>query len=527
MPKYFLLFFLSVCLFITKINAQTIQTQLKELDSLGSYYWQKSSYTLALSYSTKALSLAEDVGDRQQQAKILNRLGIIYENKGDFEASFKYHFKALHLKEQLNDKDELTRSYLNIGITYASSGQNEKSIEYYQKALQINNSQPKPALKRNAHLFYHLSTTYRRLKAYQKAQEYAQKAFDLAIAIDEKVIIIDAQNGLGLIATEQKEYAKGRTYYQKVYELASQAQDWLILTNNLQHFAENYEQEHNYPLAINYVQQSLVLAQQHELKVEEQLAYLLLASLYQKQGNFETAYQYQTKGFALKDSLFNLQKSQQIAELTIEYETEKKIQQIKLLEKDQLLNHYLLSALGLGLGMVVAVAFYRYTIQKKLHQEKLAFQAMETQLEQERFREHIAHQERELASNSLYLLQKNEMLNTLQEKLSELSPNIKIEIKPLFRDIREAINLDKDWENFQKHFVEVHPDFFVKLSTNFPSISQNELKLLAYIRMKMSNKEVAALLNSTPKSVEMSRYRLKKKIGLRAEDNLDKWVESY
>ncbi len=521
----FLIFFLYLIFF--KINAQNTQRQIKALDSVGNYYWKKALYTLALSHYKKALILAEDNKDIKWQARILNYLGIIYENKGDFEASFKYHFKGLQLKEQLNDKNELTKSYVNIGIAYASSGQNEKSIEYYQKGLQINNSQPKPVLGRNAHLFYHLSTTYRRLKKYQKAQEYAQKAFDLATRINEKNIIIDAQNGLGLIATEQKEYAKGRIYYQKVYELASQAQDWLILANNLQHFAESYEQEHNYTLAIEYAQKSLTLCQKHELKAEEQLAYKLLASLYHKQGDFNLAYQYQTKGFVLKDSLFNLQKSQQIAELTIEYETEKKIQQIKLLEKDQLIKTYSLYALILILCIVVALAFYRYQIQKKRHQEKMAVQEIQTQLKQEIFEEQIANQERELTSNYLHLLQKNEMLNTLQEKLSELNPNIKTEIKPLFQDIRDTINLDKDWENFQKHFVEVHPQFFTKLSNNFPTVSQNDLKLLSYIRMKMSSKDIALMLKITPKSVEMSKYRLKKKIGLGADDTLDKWIERY
>lgn len=119
------------------------------------------------------------------------------------------------------------------------------------------------------------------------------------------------------------------------------------------------------------------------------------------------------------------------------------------------------------------------------------------------------------------------MLNTLQEKLNDLSPEVKAQVKPLLQDVRNSIDLDKNWENFQRHFVEVHPKFFDNLLEAFSTLSQTELKMLAYIRMKMSNKEVASLMNIATKSVEMSRYRLKKKFGLGTEDSLDRWLEEF
>ena len=528
---------LIMCLWGVSLYAQGNESELKKMDSLGKVYWEKASYTLALSYYKKALLIAEREQDVKWQAKISNVIGIVYENKGDFESSFLYHFKAIRLKEQTGDRTELARSYLNIGIAYSSSGQYAKGREYYEKTIKLNAKLPKPNQRLQTHTLYHLSTTYRRLKQYEKAYEYAQKALALATQIEEKVILIDAQNGLGLIAIEQKEYAKGRACYQKVYELASKAQDWLILTNTLLHFAESYAEEKDYAKAIQYTQESLILAQKHELKAEAQLAYTLLASLYSRQGQMGLAYQYQVQGFALKDSLFNLQKSQQIAELTIEYETEKKEQQIMLLEKDKRISQntiYGLVLLVLLLLMIAMLLFYRYKAQQAIQKEQkttmkaeLALQEMQNKLEQERLEEQIAHQERELASNTLYIFQKNEMLNTLQEKFDDLEPEVKAQLKPLLQDVRSSINLGKDWDNFQRHFVEVYPHFFTQLKADYPNLSQNDCKILAYIRMKLPGKDIASLLGISIKSVEMSRYRLKKKFSLSAEDNLDIWLEKY
>lgn len=535
MFKYYVCVFF--CFWGFLVWAQTGEKEIKELDSLADFHWQNASYNRALFYYKKVWIIAESRQDLHWQASALTSIGVVYENKGDFESSFKHHLKALRLKEQIGDKAALANSYLNIGIAYSSSGQNAKGREYYEKAIKLNAKLPKPNQRLQTHTLYHLSTTYRRLKQYEKAHEYAQKALALATQIEEKVILIDAQNGLGLIAIEQKEYEKGRAYYQKVYDLASKAQDWLILTNTLLHFAESYAEEKDYAKAIQYAQESLTLAHEHELKAEAQLAYTLLASLHSRQGQFELAYQYQAQGFALKDSLFNLQKSQQIAELTIEYETEKKEQQIQLLEKDKQISQNTIYGLSLLLLLLIIIAillFYRYKIQQALQKEQqntlkaeLALQEMQSKIEQERLEEQIAHQERELTSNTMYIFQKNEMLNTLQDKLDDLAPEVKTQVKPLLQDVRNAINLDRDWDNFQRHFVEVHPHFFSKLKADFPALSQNDFKLLAYIRMKLVGKDIAALLSISPKSVEMARYRLKKKFNLTAEDNLDNWLERY
>nr|MCU0447322.1 LuxR C-terminal-related transcriptional regulator [Microscillaceae bacterium] len=310
--------------------------------------------------------------------------------------------------------------------------------------------------------------------------------------------------------------------------------------------------------AREYAEKSLALAQKHELKVEEKNAYQILAEVYAKENNYQAAYQNYEKLSILKDTIFSLAKTRQIAELTAQYETEKKEQQIQLLEKDKKLSlsiiqqqSFFVYSLILSVLLILIVAgfgFYGYLNRQKTLEQKILIQQqseklvqtqnakLEEQLlleeslnliKQERLEEQIAHKERELASTTMHIFQKNQMLNQLKASLDDLSGELRSQIKPLFQEIQNNLDLDKDWANFQLHFSQVHPYFFKQLAENFPALSQNELKTLAYIRMKLTNKEIANILNISPKSVEMARYRLKKKINLSAESSLDEWLTKY
>ena len=90
----------------------------------------------------------------------------------------------------------------------------------------------------------------------------------------------------------------------------------------------------------------------------------------------------------------------------------------------------------------------------------------------------------------------------------------------MIKSLNEDENIDQEWENFTKHFDSVNSDFVVRLKEKYPTISSNEIKLCAYLRMNLSTKEIAQLMNISVRGVEISRYRLKKKLGIPTEVNL-------
>ncbi|RYY00234.1 MAG: hypothetical protein EOO53_22325 [Gammaproteobacteria bacterium] len=84
----------------------------------------------------------------------------------------------------------------------------------------------------------------------------------------------------------------------------------------------------------------------------------------------------------------------------------------------------------------------------------------------------------------------------------------------------EDDKIDENWEHFAHHFDKVHTDFLVVLKSRYPNLTPGELKLCAYLRMNLSNKEIAQLVNISTRGVEIARYRLRKKLGLSKETNL-------
>ena len=132
--------------------------------------------------------------------------------------------------------------------------------------------------------------------------------------------------------------------------------------------------------------------------------------------------------------------------------------------------------------------------------------------------------DRELSTQTLQLHQKNQLLKDIQEKtekvMLEMEVSARQPIKEILRLLKDNITLDNQWDNFKLHFESVHPNFFKELSVQFPSLSQNDHKLCAYIRIGFSSKEIASLFNIDPASLRKTRMRLKKKMELPQEVDL-------
>ena len=96
----------------------------------------------------------------------------------------------------------------------------------------------------------------------------------------------------------------------------------------------------------------------------------------------------------------------------------------------------------------------------------------------------------------------------------------------MIKVLSEDEKMDKDWEHFAQHFDKVHSDFVIVVKKVHPSITANELKLATYLRMNLSTKEIAQLMNISVRGVEISRYRLRKKLGLATEVSLFDYLMS-
>jgi len=150
-------------------------------------------------------------------------------------------------------------------------------------------------------------------------------------------------------------------------------------------------------------------------------------------------------------------------------------------------------------------------------------------LRNDKLRNEMVHKEKELANASMEMIQKNKMLNKIKNDLKKATENITDEslqarLRSILRRIDRQVDNEKQWQIFETHFETVHEDFLTRIKEQFPELSPKELKLCAYLRMNISSKEIAALMNISVRGVEISRYRLRKKLGLQRHDNLTDFI---
>ncbi|WAC39173.1 triple tyrosine motif-containing protein [Pedobacter sp. SL55] len=150
-------------------------------------------------------------------------------------------------------------------------------------------------------------------------------------------------------------------------------------------------------------------------------------------------------------------------------------------------------------------------------------------LEKEKLQNELAGKSRELANSAMSLVYKNELLQKISQELNKLKDKKdqkpqEDQLRKIQKIIDDGMNDERDWNLFENSFNEAHESFFKKLKANHPDLVPNDLKLCAYLRMNMSSKEMASLLNISVRGVEIRRYRLRKKLAVPHDKNLTEFL---
>ena len=186
----------------------------------------------------------------------------------------------------------------------------------------------------------------------------------------------------------------------------------------------------------------------------------------------------------------------------------------------------LFAGLLLSLILVPRRQYKKETEQlKSEHQQVVEKTEQEiADLKNEKLQSEIDHQNQTLATTTMHLVQKKEMLSRMKDELKKIAKTKehkeRKEIERIIRMIEQDARLDDDWEQFSLYFDKVHSNFLKKLSSQYPNLTPKDKKLCAYLRMNLSTKEIAPLMNISVRGVEISRYRLRKKLELPSGGNL-------
>jgi len=166
-------------------------------------------------------------------------------------------------------------------------------------------------------------------------------------------------------------------------------------------------------------------------------------------------------------------------------------------------------------------------VDEKQRSEKEIFK-----LQNEKLQTEIQHKTIQLADSTMSIIKKNELLIEIRKELDQQKRMLGNQYPSYFFErIHSLINRNmttgQDWKIFEELFDQAHQDFFKRLKSAFPGLTQSDLKLCAYLKLNLSSKEIAPLLNISFRGVETRRYRLRKRLDLKLDSNLVEFIMQF
>ena len=180
--------------------------------------------------------------------------------------------------------------------------------------------------------------------------------------------------------------------------------------------------------------------------------------------------------------------------------------------------------------ILIGIAFlvhkvYKFYYERILKHEHIKSERALIQIKNEKLNQDIEGKNRELVISTMSIIKKNELLNKIKKELKRTRNNK--EIEGAIDLIDTNLNNNKDWKFFKEAFNNADKDFMDKIKAAHPDLTPNDLKFCAYLRLNLSSKEMAPLLNISIKSVETKRYRLRKRLQLNHDDSLVNYILKF
>ena len=253
-----------------------------------------------------------------------------------------------------------------------------------------------------------------------------------------------------------------------------------------------------------------------------------LAENYGNNKQFEKAYEKRQEFNILNDSIIKEDNLAAITELELKYQTEKKEQEIVLLEEKAKRSSTEKKAMLSGIfSLLILIGAIVYAMRQRLIKNKLAKEKVDQQLEYSTKELNIKKQE--LSAYALQLAHNNEVLQGIKtnvEDLKQKSSDTK-SVQKIINTISINQTNEETWEEFRSRFLAVHHNFEKNVKLTYPQVSKNELRLMALLKMNLSNKEIANILNISGAGIKKARYRLRKKLELETTDSLEELVIAF
>lgn len=459
------------------------------------FHIDKGEWFPAYMEAKKQEKYFQEVKDTFMLAHVWVNLGIIMGSLENIEKSLDYLKKADLYFKRIGQSEFQVKNQLNMGNAFYCLGRKEEAIDLFKSLLD------RQEARRDTSFYINLLLS---LGCYdtdvKEVSKYTCKAYELAQAFGNRLLIVKASINKAMLLKNRLSVDSAHTLYRDVLDYSRE-------TNN------------------------------HETLL---LALYGLTETFAASQRWDSAYHYSALYQSANDSmawLNNLSEVNRIESRAVIEKYESDLVQMEVKSHLQRKVHIWILTATVSLSLLICLGFFYLHKKEKMKKQLKEAEVKELnvsleneKLKNERYHLEIGSKNRELTSNIILLQEKNEVLRNILEQIDELSNEsgeTRAKAINLKKQIKKHLQTDDEWEYFKLHFESVYPEYFINLKKQYPLLTENDLRLCAYIRIGMSNKQIARMLSVQPDSIKISRYRIRKKFSLQQKDSLEDFLREF
>jgi len=358
--------------------AQKLEDSIKISEmyyDIGDIYRMLSDYSNAVINFKQSLKIRETVHDTNGIAKSLNGLGLVYVRWGDYHIAMENLLESQKIAEESDDKQLLGKIYNNLGSLYSSMRDHDMAYDYYSKALEINVEIDEK--EEIAKTYNHLGIFYASKRDVDSAFIYFEKSLNIRIETNNKKGIASSLNNIGGLFQWKNKWDTTLYYYKESLKLREEIGIKQGIAVSLTNIAYVYYRIGNYDEALEIFDKALSIAKEETLRNVMLKIYSYYATIYTRKEDYKTALDYYKLYSDTRNSLFNQKSNNRIADLKMDFESEKqekekallnrdiKIQKLKYVRQRNLRNYLVIVVI-----LVIVIIFIinnRYRLKKKAH----------------------------------------------------------------------------------------------------------------------------------------------------------------
>ena len=502
-------------------------------NSLGILHKVQGDYYKALDYYDKAFSIADSLDDESGKAFIYNNIGNIHKSRGEFSKAMENFDMAYQIFTRLKESLLVSDCLNNMGDISKETGNYQRAISYYKNSLSIAGDAGDNY--REIGVYDNLGEVYSIISDFGQAANYFEMAISLAEKIGDRVRLAGCLKNYGRLYEKQGAFNDAFKYYQKALILAEEFNNRKEIADINLALAKNAMNLGKVSEAGSFARNGLQISDGIGAKNEKKQALKILSDVYLSKGDSSLAFKFYKLFTEIKDTLATISQLETIEKIETRYllkekenenmllkaESENRLQKLKL-------NRTVAFAFALGLILLIVIVILLY---KRIQVSRILYQQKE-EINRSKLQElnnETDFKNRELTSKALHLVQKDEMIGNISERLQEISGgngNANREIKSMIWEMKSDIQKN-NWEEFEHHFLNVHPDFYQSLQEKFPTLTANEKKICAFLKLNLKTKEISSITGQSVKSIEVARTRLRGKFNLHPDENLNAFIGSF